>query len=142
MKPVWTKCNASNDRFNGILYPWLWRRVSRRAHCTTLEDSLVKLPRVIYETDLHNDCGLIAAAAWKYLTAHGVKARLLNIRYGPDSGHTVVVYECVKDRFCIYDHEGSLVLDTTVSWKTHPTALARAWARYMKAERVTKGKWI
>ena len=40
----------------------------------------MKTPRVILETDLHNDCGLIAAAAWKYLTSHGVKARILNIR--------------------------------------------------------------
>lgn len=99
-------------------------------------------PRIILETDLHNDCGLIAAAAWKYLTSHGVKARILNIRYGNDDGHTVVIFEAAG-RFCCYDHRGCLVYEKTVSWKMPPKLLARAWARANGIKKkVEDGKWL
>lgn len=101
----------------------------------------MKNVRVIFETDLHNDCGLIAAAAWKYLTSHGVKAKILNIRYGPKNGHTVVVFESAG-RICTYDHEGCLIFDKTCSLKTNPTMLAKAWARENSGKKVTEGKWL
>lgn len=100
------------------------------------------MPRIILETDLHNDCGLICAAAWKYLTSHGVKAKILNIRYGPQDGHTVVVFE-IAGRISTYDHEGCLVFDKTASWKTHPKLLANAWQKANNPKRkVVDGKWL
>jgi hypothetical protein len=100
-------------------------------------------PRVILETDLHNDCGLIAAAAWRYLDSHGVKARILNIRYGPRDGHTVVVFAQGPTRLACYDHEGSLIFDSTATWATRPKLLAKAWAREnAPRKRVTDGKWV
>lgn len=101
-----------------------------------------KQPCVIFETDLHHDCGLIAAAAWKYLTSHGVRARILNIRYGPSDGHAVVVFE-TSTRFATYDHDGSLIFDETVSWDTPPILLARAWAKANNiGKKVANGRWL
>lgn len=98
--------------------------------------------RVILETDLHNDCGLIAAAAHKYLTSHGVKCRILNIRYGKSDGHTVVVYESAG-RIVTYDHEGSLIYEGGTTWKTSPLLLARAWVRANGVKKkVIDGKWL
>lgn len=85
-------------------------------------------PRVIFETDLHNDCGLIAAAAFRYLTSHGVKARVLNIRYGKEDGHTIVIYENAG-RIVTYDHDGSLIYEKGTTWDTKPLLLARSWAK-------------
>lgn len=100
-------------------------------------------PRIILESDLHNDCGLIAAAAWKYLNSHGVKARILNIRYGPKDGHTVVVFESGPTRLSTYDHEGALVFDETCTWDTPPKLIARAWQKSNDPKKkVTDGKWI
>lgn len=99
-------------------------------------------PRVILETDLHNDCGLIAAAAWKYLTSHGVKARILNIRYGDKDGHTVVVFEN-STRIATYDHEGTLIFDDATSWDTPPLLIARAWEKSSgTGKKVVAGKWL
>lgn len=100
-------------------------------------------PRVILNTDLHNDCGLIAAAAWRYLTSHGVKARILNIRYGKDDGHTIVVFEQAT-RLSTYDHEGCLIFtDPQTSWDTSPTLMAKYWVQANKVKKkVTEGKWI
>jgi hypothetical protein len=102
----------------------------------------MKEPRVIFETDMYNDCGLIAAAAWKYLTSHGVKARILNIRYGPADGHTIVVFES-SGRISTYDHDGCLVFDENTTWDTPPILLARAWVRANEVgKKVTGGKWL
>lgn len=99
-------------------------------------------PRVIFETDLHSDCGLIAAAAWKYLTAHGVKAKILNIRYRPSEGHTIVVYASAT-RLATYDHDGSLIFTPEVTWDTPPVQFAKSWAKANGVrKRVTDGRWI
>lgn len=99
-------------------------------------------PRVILETDLENDCGLIAAAAYKYLTSHGVKAKVLQVRYGKRDGHTVVVFE-TAGKIKTYDYDGSLVFDENTTWDTPPKLLARAWAKEQgHGKKVTDGKWL
>lgn len=98
--------------------------------------------RIIYETDLHSDCGLIAAAAWNYLTRHGVKACILNIRYGKEDGHTIVVYES-DGRICTYDHDGSLIFDKNITWETKPIILAKLYAKVNNIKKkVIDGKWF
>jgi hypothetical protein len=102
----------------------------------------MKQIRVILETDLHNDCGLIAAAAFKYLSSHGVKSKVLNIRYGKSDGHTVVVFESAG-RICTYDHDGSLIYEHGTSWKTPPLLLARAWVKANGVKKkVLDAKWL
>lgn len=97
-------------------------------------------PRVILETDLHNDCGLIAAAALKYLTSHGVKARTLNVRYGKHNGHSIIVFE-TDGRLCTYDHDGSCIFSKGITWKTSPKLLAKYWAKE-QGKKATDGKWL
>lgn len=85
----------------------------------------------------------LRAAAWKYLNSHGVKAKILNIRYGPQDGHTVVVFEQGPKRLSIYDHDGVLIFDKNCNWDTHPKIMAKAWAREMQPnKKAIDGKWI
>lgn len=100
------------------------------------------MPGIILETDLHNDCGLIAAAAWKYLTSHGIKARILHIRYGKREGHAVTIFEC-DGRLKSYDQDGCLTYSRDASWKTPPKLLAKAWQKANNPKRkVVDGKWL
>lgn len=109
---------------------------------TAAQQTAPDQPRVILPTDMHNDCGLIAAAAWSYLTKHGVKSRILNIRYGEDDGHTIVVYESAF-RLSTYDHEGSLLFDETATWEMPAILLARAWVKANKVKKKpTDAKWF
>lgn len=102
----------------------------------------MKEVRVILETDLHNDCGLIAAAAYKYLSSHGVKSRILNIRYGKSDGHTIVVYE-TAERIVTYDYDGSLIFEKGTTWNTPPILMARAWVKANGVKKkVVDGKWL
>lgn len=100
----------------------------------------MKQPRIILETDLHNDCGLVAAAAYRYLTSHGVKARVLVYGYGKDQGHRVVVFDG-GGALCIYDENGTRTIHHA-TWKTSPTAFGKA---LMKASgdkgRLTYARW-
>lgn len=97
-------------------------------------------PRVIAETDLPNDCGLIAAAALRYLTAHGVKARILVYGYGKDKGHRVAVFQS-GEAIAVY-HDGGTRTIYHADWNTQPKAIATA---LMKSERdkrkVTMARW-
>lgn len=97
-------------------------------------------PRVIAETDLHNDCGLIAAAAWKYLTSHGVKARILIYQYGKDEGHRVVVFQSAES-LAVY-HDGGTRTIHNASWRTTPKELAKALLKVERDKRaVTMARW-
>lgn len=97
-------------------------------------------PRVVLETDLHNDCGLIAAAAWKYLTSHGVKARILCYGYGKDQGHRVVVFQSAET-LAIYDERGTRTMHHA-TWETSPKAIARALMVCDRDKRkITKAVW-
>lgn len=97
-------------------------------------------PEIIGPTDLHNDCGLVAAAAFKYLFAHGVKAKVLNIRYGPDEGHVVVVYQS-GGRLATYDHDGSMIFDEEIDWEINPKKAAQYWADANSGKSVISAFW-
>ena len=95
------------------------------------------------ESGLPHCCGLIAAAAYWYCESRGVAARVLNIRYGEDDGHTAMVFQSSGSRLCIYDAEGSLVLTPDATWDTPPIFLARAYAKfYGVKKRVIAGRWL
>jgi len=95
------------------------------------------------ETGLPHCCGLIAAAAYWYCHARGVPARVLNIRYGKNDGHAVLVFQSSGNRLCIYDDDGSLVFTPDTTWETPPLKLARAYAKANNIKkRVVAGRWI
>lgn len=90
---------------------------------------------------MHNDCGLVAAAAFKYLSAHGVKAKVLNIRYEPGEGHVIVVFQS-GGRLATYDHDGSMVFDEKVTWDNiNPKKAAKYWADANSGKTVTSAFW-
>lgn len=55
----------------------------------------------------------------------------------------MVVFQSCEKRLSTYDHGGCLVFDSSATWKTDPTLLARAWAKANGVKkRVTEGKWL
>lgn len=95
------------------------------------------------EEGLPHCCGLIAAAAFWYCEPRGIPCRVLNIRYGEDDGHTVLVFQSSGNRVCIYDSDGSLVLTPDATWKMPPILMAKAYAKfYGVKKKVIAGRWL
>lgn len=104
------------------------------------QTALAEQPRIILETDLHNDCGLVAAAAYSYLSRHGVKARVLVYGYGKDKGHRVVVFEG-GGAMCVYDENGTRTIHHS-TWKTSPKAFAKALMKACRDKgKLTHARW-
>jgi hypothetical protein len=102
-----------------------------------------RIPRHVWDISLANSCGLVAAAAHRYLTDHHVRAKILNIRYGPTDGHTITVFKSAGRRLCSFDSDGSMTYTPDANWRTDPVLLAKAWVKANKiGKRVTGAKWI
>lgn len=95
-----------------------------------------------HDAGLPNDCGLIAAAAWQFLSDRGVRAKLLSIRTGKMEGHLVCIFEA-SGRLRGYDVSGTLVFNTAATWETSPTVLGKAWAKGLgwKEGPVKSARW-
>ena len=92
---------------------------------------------------LPNDCGLIAAAAAKFLQTHGVNCRVLSIDCGrKHGGHSVVVFEC-GERLRVYDCEGTSNFTAGVAWCDGPGKLAGYWLKkYHPEKRLVSAIWL
>ncbi len=92
---------------------------------------------------LPNDCGLIAAAACKFLESHGVKARVLSLDCGPvHNGHSLVVFEC-GNHLRVYDCLGTSNFTHGVKWEDDPNTLATYWLeRYEPEKKLISAIWI
>lgn len=71
---------------------------------------------------------------------HGVKVKVLNIRYGPGDGHVVVVYQS-GGRLATYDHDGSMIFDEGIDWEISPGKAAQYWADANSGKVVTSAFW-
>lgn len=100
----------------------------------------LKLEQCMY-SGLPNDCGLISAAAWVWLQSRKVPSRILHIDYGPNDGHTIVIFQSVG-RLCTYDAEGSMVFTPDANWKMEPILLAKAWCKAVRnKKKPVKAEW-
>lgn len=105
----------------------------------TQQTDLDKL-RIVSETDLPHDCGLIAAAACSYLSKHGVKARVLCYGWGKNKGHRVVVFQSGQS-LAVYDERGTRSMHHA-TWDSPPKAIAKALMVCDRDNRkVTKAQW-
>lgn len=93
------------------------------------------------DSGLPNDCGLISAAAWTWLQARRVQSKILRINYGPNDGHTVVIFQSAG-RLCTYDADGSMVFTPDANWEMKPILLARAWCKSTGSKKTPiKAEW-
>jgi len=100
-------------------------------------------------TGLPNSCGLIAAAAHKWLSLREVKAKILLINYAStderEEGHSIVIFESGgSPHLFVYDYDGcARFSDININWKTEPKKIAEVWATSAGITKtVEQGKWI
>lgn len=76
----------------------------------------------------------------KYLTSHGVKARVFVYQWGQDRGHRCVVFES-GPKLAVYDEGGTRTLHHT-TWATPPRQIAAALLKAARDKsKITKARW-
>ena len=143
--------------FPACIARWLWSDQRSTASCVWQRNIVLRarhsdirsdhdrhraLTSLAVMIELPNDCGLVAAAAWKFL-AHGVNVRVLSMDCGPvHGGHSVVVFECCS-RLRVYDYKGTSNFTQGCSFEDSLAKLAEAYLKkYAPEKQLHSACWL